>query len=151
MVLLIRRVKRLSHERSCWAISSRECWYSETWTGFGKADVYLLWKRVEIPDITGPEKLKDESASAYRMIQTDPFGERKFPITGELMGSREYLWYTFKLKETPDRFVLASHIVNTLGYAGNQQISQKSLINSCRSNLLAISKICSLKGNFYQI
>lgn len=48
-------------------------------------------KRVKIPHSTSPGKLKDDSASAYRMIQSAPTGERKIPITGELMGSRECL------------------------------------------------------------
>ena len=78
-------------------------------------------KSVEIPDFTGPEKFKDESTSAYRMIQTDPLGERKISITGELMGGREYLCHTFKLKEVPNRFVLVSHLVDTLGYEGNEE------------------------------
>lgn len=76
-------------------------------------------KWVEIPDFTGPKKLKDDSVSAYRMIQTDPLGERKISITGGLMGGREY--HTFKLKEVP--VVLVSHLVNTLGYEGNEEIS----------------------------
>lgn len=78
-------------------------------------------KIVEVPNYTGSDKVRDGSTPAYRMSQTDPLGERKITVTGELLGGREHLCSLFKLGELPDSLVLVSHLITALSYDGNQE------------------------------
>ncbi|QLL31834.1 hypothetical protein HG536_0B07020 [Torulaspora globosa] len=77
-------------------------------------------KSVDVPDYTGADKTKNELCLAYRMVVTDPLGEKKVSPTGELQDGRQYLCDTFKTKDSPNRLVLVSHLMSALQYEGSQ-------------------------------
>lgn len=77
-------------------------------------------KSVVVPDYTGTDKVKDEARLAYRMVQTDPLGERKISVAGDFLGGREYLCETFRLREVSDRLVLIPHLIKALNYDGGE-------------------------------
>lgn len=77
-------------------------------------------KSVDIPDYTGAEKTENELCLAYRMVVTDPLGEKKVSPTGELQDGRQYLCDTFKTADSPNLLVLVSHLMSALQYEGTE-------------------------------
>lgn len=92
---------------------------SETELIQGPLDNYPQ-KIVHTPDFTGPEKLKDDSGLAYKMIRTDSLGERKVSTLGELQNGRSYLMNTFTLKNSSPLLVLTTDLLEALQYEGDE-------------------------------
>lgn len=73
-------------------------------------------KVVQVPNYAGTEKQGDESSFSYKMIQTDPLGERKISAYGELQNGRSYLMDTFTLSNSAHILVLVSDLMKALQY-----------------------------------
>lgn len=101
-------------------------------------------KGVEIPDYAG-EKTRDESLQTYRMVVTDPLGEKKVSVTGELQDGRAYLCNTFKISDSPNRLVLVAHLMAVLQY----EDSEDSFL-STYSGLLPLTASTEVRDILYE-
>lgn len=78
-------------------------------------------KSVDVPDYTGAEKTRNELSLAYRMVVTDPLGEKKVSPMGELRDGRVYLCGTFKTSDSPNVLVLVAHLMAALQYQESEE------------------------------
>ncbi|QLQ79347.1 hypothetical protein HG537_0B06950 [Torulaspora globosa] len=78
-------------------------------------------KSLEVPDYTGADRTENELCLAYRMVVTDPLGEKKVSPTGELRDGRQYLCDTFKTADSGNLLVLVCHLMGALQYEGSEE------------------------------